>query len=171
MPGMSAFGDAAPGSTALLSNMRLYGTLLLVGQGLIVFVGVKYVNRFASFCLVMVVISIACIYLGFFTSPTDRQPDICFRLNALQDSGSAANCSLYNVSNADYFNGTRAAFPGFGGSSPLRTNTASAYVKEGQTMNGATSQSNSDVIAEMTTSFVFFLALFFPATTGTAACA
>eukprot|EP00045_Choanoeca_perplexa_P015249 m.187508 g.187508 ORF g.187508 m.187508 type:complete len:1029 (-) comp16929_c0_seq1:129-3215(-) len=166
MPGMSAFGDAAPGSSALVSNMRLYGTLLLVGQGLIVFVGVKYVNRFASFCLVMVVLSIVCIYLGFFTSPTARQPDVCFRLDALQDSNSAANCSSYDLSNAGYFNGTRKAFPGFGAKGLLHDNTGSTYISKGQTMAGTASLSGSDVVAEMTTSFVFFLALFFPATTG-----
>eukprot|EP00730_Choanoeca_flexa_P004114 TRINITY_DN11602_c0_g2_i1.p1 TRINITY_DN11602_c0_g2~~TRINITY_DN11602_c0_g2_i1.p1 ORF type:complete len:1030 (+),score=286.13 TRINITY_DN11602_c0_g2_i1:32-3091(+) len=165
MPGMSAFGDAAPGTTALLSNMRLYGTLLLVGQGLIVFVGVKYVNRFANFCLVMVILSIVCIYLGFFTSPVSRQPDVCFRLNALQTSDSAANCSAYDTSNADYFNGTRAAFPGVG-SGLLKSNTPSSYVSEGQNLNQQDPQLETDIVAELTTSFTLLLAIFFPATTG-----
>ncbi|XP_058868445.1 solute carrier family 12 member 6-like isoform X2 [Acipenser ruthenus] len=57
-------GEAA----AMLNNMRVYGTCFLVLMGLLVFVGVKYVNKLASLFLACVVISILSIYTGAFKS-------------------------------------------------------------------------------------------------------
>ncbi|XP_041095486.1 solute carrier family 12 member 6-like isoform X1 [Polyodon spathula] len=53
-------GEAA----AMLNNMRVYGTCFLVLMGLLVFVGVKYVNKLASLFLACVVLSILSIYTG-----------------------------------------------------------------------------------------------------------
>ncbi|KAI1890127.1 hypothetical protein AGOR_G00170430 [Albula goreensis] len=52
------------GDGAMLNNMRVYGTLFLCLMGSVVFVGVKYVNKFASFFLACVVISIVSLYIG-----------------------------------------------------------------------------------------------------------
>ncbi|KAJ7312012.1 hypothetical protein JRQ81_006341 [Phrynocephalus forsythii] len=51
-------------SSATLNNMRVYGTLFLTFMALVVFVGVKYVNKFASLFLACVIISILAIYAG-----------------------------------------------------------------------------------------------------------
>uniref|UniRef100_A0A8C5SHC0 Solute carrier family 12 member 4 n=1 Tax=Laticauda laticaudata TaxID=8630 RepID=A0A8C5SHC0_LATLA len=51
-------------SSATLNNMRVYGTLFLTFMALVVFVGVKYVNKFASLFLACVIISILSIYAG-----------------------------------------------------------------------------------------------------------
>ncbi|MBN3299348.1 S12A4 protein, partial [Amia calva] len=52
------------GESALLNNMRVYGTIFLSLMALVVFVGVKYVNKFASLFLACVIISIVSIYAG-----------------------------------------------------------------------------------------------------------
>ncbi|KAG8437783.1 hypothetical protein GDO86_008476 [Hymenochirus boettgeri] len=54
-----------------LNNMRVYGTLFLTLMVFIVFVGVKYVNKFASLFLACVIISILSIYAGSIKSVFD----------------------------------------------------------------------------------------------------
>ena len=48
----------------MLNNMRVYGTICLCLMGVVVFVGVKYVNKLASLFLACVIISIVSIYAG-----------------------------------------------------------------------------------------------------------
>ncbi|XP_062373287.1 solute carrier family 12 member 6-like [Sardina pilchardus] len=60
--------DASSQQTAMLNNMRLYGSLCLLLMSLLVFVGVKYVNKLASVFLACVVISIVSIYTGALVS-------------------------------------------------------------------------------------------------------
>ncbi|XP_056593859.1 solute carrier family 12 member 7 isoform X3 [Triplophysa dalaica] len=49
---------------AMLNNMRVYGTCCLTLMSLVVFVGVKYVNKLALVFLACVVLSILAIYAG-----------------------------------------------------------------------------------------------------------
>ncbi|KAM6976565.1 solute carrier family 12 member 7 [Aplochiton taeniatus] len=49
---------------ALLNNMRVYGTCCLALMALVVFVGVKYVNKLALVFLATVILSILAIYAG-----------------------------------------------------------------------------------------------------------
>ncbi|XP_054566860.1 solute carrier family 12 member 4 isoform X2 [Eptesicus fuscus] len=56
--------DTHDSSSATLNNMRVYGTIFLTFMTLVVFVGVKYVNKFASLFLACVIISILSIYAG-----------------------------------------------------------------------------------------------------------
>lgn len=49
---------------ALLNNMRIYGTLCLILMAIVVFVGVKYVNKLALVFLACVILSILAIYAG-----------------------------------------------------------------------------------------------------------
>uniref|UniRef100_A0A6Q2XP29 Solute carrier family 12 member 7a n=1 Tax=Esox lucius TaxID=8010 RepID=A0A6Q2XP29_ESOLU len=51
-------------SVALLNNMRVYGTCCLALMALVVFVGVKYVNKLSLVFLACVVLSIMAIYAG-----------------------------------------------------------------------------------------------------------
>ncbi|KAK0155610.1 Solute carrier family 12 member 6 [Merluccius polli] len=53
---------------ALLNNMRVYGSICLLLMALLVFVGVKYVNKLASVFLACVIISILSIYIGALVS-------------------------------------------------------------------------------------------------------
>ncbi|XP_040264918.1 solute carrier family 12 member 4 [Bufo bufo] len=51
-------------SSSNLNNMRVYGTIFLTLMAVVVFVGVKYVNKFASLFLACVLLSILSIYVG-----------------------------------------------------------------------------------------------------------
>ncbi|XP_051800096.1 solute carrier family 12 member 6-like isoform X1 [Acanthochromis polyacanthus] len=53
---------------AMLNNMRIYGTIFLLLMSLLVFVGVKYVNKLASIFLACVIVSIISIYVGALVS-------------------------------------------------------------------------------------------------------
>ncbi|GCC33899.1 hypothetical protein chiPu_0012370 [Chiloscyllium punctatum] len=55
-------------TSAMLHNMRIYGTIFLLLMCLVVFIGVKYVNKFASLFLVCVILSILSIYVGVIKS-------------------------------------------------------------------------------------------------------
>ena len=48
----------------MLNNMRVYGTCCLALMALVVFVGVKYVNKLALVFLSCVVLSIMATYAG-----------------------------------------------------------------------------------------------------------
>ncbi|XP_026237298.2 solute carrier family 12 member 7 isoform X2 [Urocitellus parryii] len=64
-------GEAA----ALLNNMRVYGSCTLALMAMVVFVGVKYVNKLALVFLACVVLSILAIYAGVIKTAFDP-PDI-----------------------------------------------------------------------------------------------
>lgn len=49
---------------AMLNNMRVYGTLVLTFMAIVVFVGVKYVNKLALVFLACVICSILAVYAG-----------------------------------------------------------------------------------------------------------
>ncbi|KAL6118365.1 slc12a6 [Pungitius sinensis] len=53
---------------AMLNNMRVYGSVCLLLMSLLVFVGVKYVNKLASIFLACVIVSIVSIYVGALVS-------------------------------------------------------------------------------------------------------
>ncbi|XP_036378680.1 solute carrier family 12 member 7 isoform X1 [Megalops cyprinoides] len=56
---------------ALLNNMRVYGTCCLILMAIVVFVGVKYVNKLALVFLACVVLSILAIYAGVIKTTFD----------------------------------------------------------------------------------------------------
>lgn len=64
-PQMVFLGDAND-REVLYNSGRIYGTILLIFLSLIVFVGVKFVNYFASFALFCVIVSVVSIYAGAF---------------------------------------------------------------------------------------------------------
>ncbi|XP_051501609.1 solute carrier family 12 member 6-like isoform X2 [Myxocyprinus asiaticus] len=69
-PGAAIFVSDNPDgkAAALLNNMRVYGSIFLLLMSLLVFVGVKYVNKLASVFLACVIISILSIYTGALVS-------------------------------------------------------------------------------------------------------
>ena len=56
---------------ALLNNMRVYGTIVLSFMSLVVFVGVKYVNKLALLFLACVILSILAVYAGVIKTAID----------------------------------------------------------------------------------------------------
>lgn len=80
----------------LLNNMRVFGTIFLFLMSALVFVGVKYVNKFASLFLACVVLSILAIYAGIFKSAI-APPDVelCMLGNRLLKMKSGQPCSNF----------------------------------------------------------------------------
>ncbi|XP_074928517.1 solute carrier family 12 member 5 [Chelonoidis abingdonii] len=72
-PAMAIFKgeDASEEAAAMLNNMRVYGTCVLTCMATVVFVGVKYVNKFALVFLGCVILSILAIYAGVVKSAID----------------------------------------------------------------------------------------------------
>ncbi|XP_056135207.1 solute carrier family 12 member 4 isoform X1 [Lampris incognitus] len=62
--------DPHGSDSAMLNNMRVYGSICLSLMAVVVFVGVKYVNKLASLFLACVIISIVSIYAGAIKSIT-----------------------------------------------------------------------------------------------------
>lgn len=56
---------------AMLNNMRVYGSIVLTFMSLVVFVGVKYVNKLALVFLACVILSILAVYAGVIKSAVD----------------------------------------------------------------------------------------------------
>ncbi|XP_035282010.1 solute carrier family 12 member 6-like isoform X2 [Anguilla rostrata] len=67
-------GDEDDEQAVQLNNMRLYGSLFLLLMALLVFVGVKYVNKLASVFLACVIISILSIFTGALVSAFTPRP-------------------------------------------------------------------------------------------------
>ncbi|XP_037941652.1 solute carrier family 12 member 6-like [Teleopsis dalmanni] len=65
-PWASIFGDFTKDAEAMYNNFRVYGTILLLFMGLIVFLGVRFVNKFAAVALACVILSIVAVYVGIF---------------------------------------------------------------------------------------------------------
>ena len=61
---MSLFGEDIGDPSVKFNNYRVYGTLVLLVMGSIVFVGVKFVNKFAGVALACVLLTILSIYVG-----------------------------------------------------------------------------------------------------------
>ncbi|XP_018655255.1 putative solute carrier family 12, k-cl cotransporter [Schistosoma mansoni] len=72
-PQASLFGDITS-DAALFNNTRVYGTILLFTVMCCVFMGIRFVSRFAAVSLAAVLISILCVYLGVFTVNPSRSP-------------------------------------------------------------------------------------------------
>mmetsp|Transcript_26904 Transcript_26904/g.70690 ORF Transcript_26904/g.70690 Transcript_26904/m.70690 type:complete len:995 (-) Transcript_26904:191-3175(-) len=170
-PQMSAFGDVDPGSDAFLDNLRLYGSVVLSVLAFVVFVGVKYVNRFAGVCLFAVILSIFCIFIGFFTTPFAGQPYVCQAGQGLMNSDDAGNCTeAYLQATYDWFTNTTNAtrIPGFPGldSGVGKYNAHSTYLGQGEIAHGIDGNEGQVVETSPTTSFAILLAIFFPSVTG-----
>lgn len=56
--------EGSEAEAAMLNNMRVYGTLVLTFMAVVVFVGVKYVNKLALVFLACVICSILAVYAG-----------------------------------------------------------------------------------------------------------
>nr|XP_054748725.1 solute carrier family 12 member 4-like isoform X2 [Lytechinus pictus] len=194
-PQMSLFGDISSeggGATpALLNNMRVYGTIILIILSLLVFVGVKYVNKCALLFLGCVIVTIICIYIGFFTPHHLTYCALNSNIAMQRDISMESNCSWYSQDENDtriltplgeslcasYANGTdcasveselvlkwEKAIPGIT-SDAFRVNAWNLYREAGEVLPGEQGKANQ-IVADITTSFTVLLAIFFPSVTG-----
>ncbi|KAJ6661405.1 hypothetical protein lerEdw1_015034, partial [Lerista edwardsae] len=81
---------------AALNNMRVYGTCILALMAIVVFVGVKYVNKLALVFLACVILSIIAIYAGVIKTAFDP-PDfpICLLGNRTLSRMKPFACAKY----------------------------------------------------------------------------
>ncbi|XP_067137422.1 LOW QUALITY PROTEIN: solute carrier family 12 member 6-like [Centruroides vittatus] len=67
-PSLALYGDFRIDQEIMYHNIRTYGTILLVLVGIVVFIGVRFVSKFAPIALFCVIISILSVYIGVFTN-------------------------------------------------------------------------------------------------------
>ncbi|KAF2980451.1 hypothetical protein EK904_014095 [Melospiza melodia maxima] len=92
--------DAGEETEAMLNNMRVYGTCIVILMAIVVFVGVKYVNKLALVFLACVILSIIAIYAGVIKTAFDP-PDfpICLLGNRTLSKRSFDVCAKFTESN------------------------------------------------------------------------
>ncbi|KAG8572248.1 hypothetical protein GDO81_011994 [Engystomops pustulosus] len=85
---------------AMLNNMRIYGTCIIAMMAIVVFVGVKYVNKLALVFLACVILSIMAIYAGVIKSAFDP-PDfpMCLLGNRVLAKRNLEICAKYISNN------------------------------------------------------------------------
>jgi len=90
---MSLFGPEIGDSFVKFNNFRVYGTILLIIMSSIVFVGVKFVNKFASVALICVLLTILSIYVGIFVNAPSGNNKADFCKVGTRIVSSVSNCS------------------------------------------------------------------------------
>ncbi|NXS29332.1 S12A7 protein, partial [Pomatostomus ruficeps] len=92
--------DVGEETEAMLNNMRVYGTCIIILMAVVVFVGVKYVNKLALVFLACVILSIIAIYAGVIKTAFDP-PDfpICLLGNRTLSKRSFDVCAKFTESN------------------------------------------------------------------------
>ncbi|KAL3859055.1 hypothetical protein ACJMK2_009291 [Sinanodonta woodiana] len=191
-PQISIFGDVSDASN-LNNNYRVYGTILLLLLAVIVFIGVAFVSKFAALSLACVLLSILCIYIGIFAASPDRSVMICYLGDRLLTSDSwitkgEMRCDknesspihklfcTSEVNSTDYTcdpyfmaHNTRLipGIPGLG-SGVIHENGYSHYTKKGDIigLGYAGSRTQGEIVADMTSSFMVLIAIYFPSVTG-----
>ncbi|XP_022914772.1 solute carrier family 12 member 4 isoform X3 [Onthophagus taurus] len=175
---------------AMYNNFRVFGTGLLVIMGTIVFVGVKFVNKFATVALACVILSIVAVYVGIFYNfnGTDRL-HMCVLGNRLLRSVEISGCNksengaLFPIfCNATYCDPYFAAHnvsvvKGIKGisSGVLLDNLYDSFLELGQFIARGRNPEDienighstfNQVYADITTSFTILIGIFFPSVTG-----
>uniref|UniRef100_A0A671XDI1 Solute carrier family 12 member 6 n=1 Tax=Sparus aurata TaxID=8175 RepID=A0A671XDI1_SPAAU len=166
---------------AMLNNMRVYGSICLLLMSLLVFVGVKYVNKLASIFLACVIVSIVSIYVGALVSASPSTGCACWETEQSTTSIWKLFCDgpELNASCDKYFNSNNfseiAGIPGLA-SGVISENLWSAYLSKGDVVEKGSLESSVDahpasthqpyVFADITTSFTLLVGIFFPSVTG-----
>ncbi|XP_012540459.1 solute carrier family 12 member 5 isoform X2 [Monomorium pharaonis] len=190
-PSLSIFGDFTKDANIMYNNFRVYGTILLMVMGTIVFVGVKFVNKFATVALACVILSIIAVYVGLFVNVNGNESlKLCVLgrrllkdINVLTDCNKNWNGPLHNI----YCNGTRCdpyylennitIVNGIRGlaSGVFLENIWDSFQEEGQfisyghdpkDMDLLSGSSYNQVQVDLTTTFTILIGIFFPSVTG-----
>ncbi|XP_016953338.1 solute carrier family 12 member 6 isoform X2 [Drosophila biarmipes] len=188
-PWASIFGDFTKDADAMYNNFRVYGTLLLIFMGLIVFVGVKFVNKFATVALACVILSIIAVYVGIFDNIHGNEKlYMCVLGKRLLKDIPLDNCTkedpfirdIYcpdgkceeyflanNVTKVKGIKGLASGvfydniWPSF-----LEKGQFIAYGKNAIDIENTSGQSYNQIMADITTSFTLLIGIFFPSVTG-----
>ncbi|XP_011334545.1 solute carrier family 12 member 4 isoform X1 [Ooceraea biroi] len=191
-PSLSIFGDFTKDANIMYNNFRVYGTCLLMVMGLIVFVGVKFVNKFATVALACVIFSIIAVYVGLFVNVngneslklcvlgrrlvkdinvlTDCNKNVSGVLHKLYCSNGTRCDPYYTENNITIVNGIRGLASGV-----FLENIWSSYQEQGQLIAYGSDAKDIDVLSgstynqiqvDLTTTFTILIGIFFPSVTG-----
>ncbi|XP_044257294.1 solute carrier family 12 member 4 isoform X3 [Tribolium madens] len=190
-PWLSIFGDFTTNQDAMYNNFRVYGTGLLMVMGTIVFVGVKFVNKFAAVALACVILSILAVYIGIFRNINGKDDlQMCvlgkrlLRVPAADcyknGSGFLHNMFCPNGTRCDPYYETHDVMlvQGIKGlaSGVFLDNIYDSFLENGQYIaigNNPediepmeTQRETAQVTADITTTFTILIGIFFPSVTG-----
>ncbi|XP_018328608.1 solute carrier family 12 member 4 isoform X2 [Agrilus planipennis] len=193
-PSLSIFGDFTKDASAMYNNFRVYGTGLLLVMGMIVFVGVKFVNKFATIALACVILSILAVYIGIFVNVNgnDKLQMCVLGKRLLKDiplescnkelngplhqifCGNTTNmdkCDPYyrshNVSKVRGIKGlSSGVFLDNVHSNFLQRGQFIAYGSDPEDLEKLDQPTYNQVFADITTSFTILIGIFFPSVTG-----
>ncbi|KAH8272931.1 hypothetical protein KR018_011132 [Drosophila ironensis] len=188
-PWASIFGDFTKDAEAMYNNFRVYGTILLIFMGLIVFVGVKFVNKFATVALACVILSIIAVYVGIFDNIHGNEKlYMCVLGNRLLKDIPLDNCTkgdpfmvdiycpdgkcdeyylAHNVTRVKGIKGLASGvfydniYPSF-----LEKGQFISYGKNPSDIENTSGQTYNQIMADITTSFTLLIGIFFPSVTG-----
>ncbi|XP_049831713.1 solute carrier family 12 member 6 isoform X1 [Schistocerca gregaria] len=194
-PSASIFGDFTKDASIMYNNFRVYGTGLLMIMGTIVFIGVKFVNKFATVALACVLLSILAVYVGIFVNFNGNELlPMCVLGKRLlkdidiQDCNKTVNGPLYNIFCTNSSTGEVTCDPYFEennvskvqgikglASGVFLDNIHNSFLEEGQFIAKSKDPdeierldrpSYNQVYADLTTSFTILIGIFFPSVTG-----
>ncbi|KAH8320635.1 hypothetical protein KR067_006214 [Drosophila pandora] len=188
-PWASIFGDFTKDAEAMYNNFRVYGTILLIFMGLIVFVGVKFVNKFATVALACVILSIIAVYVGIFDNIHGNEKlYMCVLGNRLLKDIPLDNCTkgdpfmvdiycpdgkcddyylTHNVTKVKGIKGLASGvfydniYPSF-----LEKGQFISYGKNPTDIENTSGQTYNQIMADITTTFTLLIGIFFPSVTG-----
>ncbi|KAJ8736130.1 hypothetical protein PYW08_006786 [Mythimna loreyi] len=189
-PSISLFGDFTKDPEAMYNNFRVYGTGLLLVMGMVVFVGVKFVNKFATVALACVILSITAVYVGIFVNFNGNDKlQMCVLGKRLLKDININNCTkqigapLHNIfcpnntcdpyylaHNVSVVQGIKGLKSGvfFDNlqDSFLQLGQYIAYGKEPDDIEQMERPTYNQVYADLTTTFTILIGIFFPSVTG-----
>lgn len=190
-PSLALYGDFRNDQQIMYHNIRTYGTILLVLVGIVVFIGVRFVSKFAPIALFCVIVSIFSVYVGVFTNYYGNENLLYCKLGdrILSQKGNM-NCSkdknntdslfyIYCKKNVTdyicdkYFENHDVeeirAIPGLA-SGVFSENVPSHYWKKGEYLSLHEDQEKEErrnqIFADITATFTLLVAIFFPSCTG-----
>ncbi|XP_059478016.1 solute carrier family 12 member 6 isoform X3 [Neocloeon triangulifer] len=193
-PWLSIFGDFTKDAEIMYNNFRVYGTCLLIVMSLIVYVGVTFVNKFATVALACVIFSIIAVYVGIAVNwQGNDKLFMCVLGERLLKDISVENCTkevgsqLWDVFCEDpvamtgcdqYFEQHNVSLVrGIKGvaSGVFFDNIDNSFLDLGQyigrskrpeVIENMSGQTYNQVYADLTTSFTILIGIFFPSVTG-----
>ncbi|XP_043483393.1 solute carrier family 12 member 7 isoform X3 [Leptopilina heterotoma] len=187
-PSLSIFGDFTQDPNIMYNNFRVYGTGLLMVMGTIVFIGVKFVNKFATVALACVIFSIIAVYVGLFVNFNGNDLlKMCTLGNRLLKNVTVDNCNkdwlrnvycnnsrdcdtYFNENDVTIVNGIKGLASGV-----FLENIWGSFQDEGQfiarynqpkDIDKLTPQSYNQIQVDLTTTFTILIGIFFPSVTG-----
>nr|XP_023024078.1 solute carrier family 12 member 6 [Leptinotarsa decemlineata] len=189
---LTLFGDIT-NDQVKFNNFRVYGTALLIVMGTIVYLGVKFVNKFATVALACVLFSILAVYIGIFVNingndklhmcvlgkrllKLDNTLEDCHKnetglLHKMFCSNETSVCDPYYLAhNVTIERGIKGLASGV-----FFDNIYDGFLEQGQYITSGKlvedfeqmgSQHYNQVYSDITTTFTILIGIFFPSVTG-----